>query len=134
MPLDMAKVVWLIRSGFEDGPPDINYFMNSSFIIKLNLYILCRLTPKALNLQSSFVRGCSIPLLNFFPALLLVATFPGFSQKRPVAACHFSTGFCANLRSLSTNRRRGTAHFCLQKSLVNSKGFGVKQLRTNNSI
>jgi hypothetical protein len=64
----------------------------------------------------------------------LVNTYPGFSQNsfenRQVAACRFSKEFCANLRNSSTNRMRGNALRYLQKSFVNSKAFGVKQLRT----
>jgi hypothetical protein len=47
-----------------------------------------------------------------------------------VAACRFSKEFCANLKNLSANRKRGTALCCLRKSFLNSKAFGVKQLRT----
>jgi hypothetical protein len=64
----------------------------------------------------------------------LVNTFPGFSQnsleKQQVAACYISKEFCANPRNTSTNRMRGIALSCLQKSFVNSKAFGVKLLRT----
>jgi hypothetical protein len=64
----------------------------------------------------------------------LADTFPGFFQnsfeKRQVAACRSSKELCANTRNVSTYRKRAIAHFCLQKSFVNSKAFGVKQLRT----
>jgi hypothetical protein len=64
----------------------------------------------------------------------LATTFPGFSQncfeKRQIAACYFSKQICANLRSLATKRRE-TALFCLHQSFANSKGFGVKRLRTD---
>jgi hypothetical protein len=62
----------------------------------------------------------------------LVDTFPGFSQncfeKQQVAAYHSSKELCANSRNVSINRKRATALSCLQKSLVNSKAFGVKRL------
>ncbi len=68
------------------------------------------------------------------PSFLLVNTFLGFSHnsfgKRQVAACRFSKEICANPKNTSTNRMRGIALFCLQKSFVNSKAFGVKRLRT----
>jgi hypothetical protein len=64
----------------------------------------------------------------------LVNTFPGFSQnsfeKQQVATCCFSKDYYANPRNTSTNRMRGIALSCLQNSFVNSKAFGVKQLRT----
>jgi hypothetical protein len=67
----------------------------------------------------------------------LVNIFPGFSQnsfeKRQVAACCISKELCANPRNTSTNRMRGIALSCLQKSFVNSKAFGVKRLRTYES-
>ncbi len=67
---------------------------------------------------------------EFFPFLPIGAAFPGFSQdsfeKRQVAAFRSSKEFCASPRSSSTNRRKGTAHFFLQKSFVNLKGSGVK--------
>jgi hypothetical protein len=63
----------------------------------------------------------------------LVATFPGFSknyfEEPKLSACCFSKEFCANPRSLSTNCRRGTALFYLQKNFVNSKRFGVKRAK-----
>jgi hypothetical protein len=61
------------------------------------------------------------------PFFLLVGTFPGFSQsslekqKQPVAVCRFSKEFCANPRNVSTNRKRGTALCCPQKSFAKSK-------------
>jgi hypothetical protein len=65
----------------------------------------------------------------------LVDTFPRFLQKsfekRQVAAFHSSKEFCANLRNVSTNRKRAIALSCLQKSFVNSKAFGVRPLRTS---
>jgi hypothetical protein len=41
-----------------------------------------------------------------------------------------SKEFCENPGNASTNRMRGIALSCLQKSFVNSKAFGVKRLRT----
>jgi hypothetical protein len=64
----------------------------------------------------------------------VVHTFPGLVQnsfeKWQVAVCRSSKEFCANLRNVSTNRKRATALSCHQKSFVNSKAFGFKQLRT----
>jgi hypothetical protein len=60
------------------------------------------------------------------PSFLLVNTFQGFSHN----SCRFSKELCANLRNTSTNRMRGIALSCFQKSFVNSKAFDVKQLRT----
>jgi hypothetical protein len=64
----------------------------------------------------------------------LVNTFPGYSQnsfeKWQLTACRFSKEFWANPTSLSTNRRRETALFCLQKRFVNSKGFDIKGTET----
>jgi hypothetical protein len=39
-------------------------------------------------------------------------------------------GSCANLKNVSTSRKRAIALSCLQKSFVNAKAFGVKRLRT----
>jgi hypothetical protein len=64
----------------------------------------------------------------------LVDAFPGFSQNsfenQQVAACRSPKEFCANPRNVLTNRKRAIIHSCLQKSLVNSKDFGDKRLRT----
>jgi hypothetical protein len=64
----------------------------------------------------------------------LVNKFRGFSQnsfeKRQVAALPFLKELCANPINTSINRMRGIPLSCLQKSFVNSKAFGVKQLRT----
>jgi hypothetical protein len=48
-----------------------------------------------------------------------------------VASSRFSKQFCVNPRKALTNRKRGIALFCLQKSFVNSKAFGVKRIRIN---
>jgi hypothetical protein len=63
---------------------------------------------------------CSFGLISFFQ---LVGTFPGFSEE-----------FCANQKNVATNRKRGISLCCLQKSLANSKGFGVKRLILIDSI
>jgi sugar (pentulose or hexulose) kinase len=64
----------------------------------------------------------------------LVNTFSGFSQnsfeKWHVAACRFSKELCEYPRNTPTNRMRGIAISCLQKSFINSKAFGVKWLKT----
>jgi hypothetical protein len=64
----------------------------------------------------------------------MVHTFPGFLpnffEKQQVATCHSSKEFCANPRNVLTKRKRAIALSCLQKIFVNSKAFGVKQLRT----
>jgi hypothetical protein len=74
----------------------------------------------------------SVMTFNLF--FLLDHTFLDFAQnsfeKRQLAACCSSKEFCSNLRNVSTNRKRAIALSCLQKSLVNSKAFGVKWLRT----
>ncbi len=113
-----------------------------SWYFKLSLYYKIEFNSLLLNTKSfwiyktvlKIVNECTILFQTFFPSFLLVTTFPKFSQnifeKRQVAACCFSKEFCANLRSSSTNRRRKSAHFCLQKSSVNSKGSGGKWLRT----
>jgi hypothetical protein len=63
----------------------------------------------------------------------LVDTFPGFSQnsfeKRQVAACRSSKELCPNPINVLISRKRAIAISCLQKSLVNSKAYGVKRLR-----
>jgi hypothetical protein len=46
-----------------------------------------------------------------------------------VVSSRFSKEFCVNHRKALTNRKRGIALFCLQKSFVNSKAFGVKGIR-----
>jgi hypothetical protein len=46
-----------------------------------------------------------------------------------VAFRRFSKEFCVNQRKALTNRKRGIALFCLQKSFVNSKVFGVNRIR-----
>jgi hypothetical protein len=63
----------------------------------------------------------------------LAGTFPKFllnlSEKRQVPLSRFSKEFCVlyiNPRKALPNRKRGITLFCLQKSFVNSKAFGVK--------
>jgi hypothetical protein len=51
-------------------------------------------------------------------------------EKKQVAACSSSKELGANPRNVSTNRKKAIAFSCLQKSFVNSKAFGGKQLRT----
>jgi hypothetical protein len=46
-----------------------------------------------------------------------------------VALNHFSKEFCVNPRKALTNRQKGIALFCLQKSFINSKVFGVKWIK-----
>jgi hypothetical protein len=72
----------------------------------------------------------------------LVDVFSGFAhnsfEKGKAATCHFSKEFCENPENVITNRKEGIKNSkengectpSLQKSFVNSKAFGVKQLRT----
>jgi hypothetical protein len=64
----------------------------------------------------------------------LVNKFPGFSrnsfEKWQVAACRFSKELCENPKNTSTNRMRGIALSCIQKSFVNSKAVSVKRPKT----
>jgi hypothetical protein len=89
-----------------------------------------------LNLQNSFEDWECIhySLLNFNSLFLIgkyiSRIFTKLFEKRHIAACRFSKEFCANPRNISTNRMRGIALSCLQKSFVNSKAFGVKWLKT----
>jgi hypothetical protein len=63
----------------------------------------------------------------FISFLLLVDKFPEFSQnsfeKQQMAACRSSKEFHENFRNLSTNRKRGIALCCLQKSFFKFKSF-----------
>jgi hypothetical protein len=75
-------------------------------------------------------------LLNFNSFLPSGQQLSRISQnsldKQQVAVtCRFSKAFCTNPRNISIDRMRGIALCCLQKSYENSKGFGVKQLRTS---
>jgi hypothetical protein len=45
-----------------------------------------------------------------------------------VPLSRFSKEFCVNPRKALPNRKRGITLFCLQKSFVNSKAFGVKRI------
>jgi hypothetical protein len=89
-----------------------------------------------LNLQNSFKDWECIhySLFNLISSFLLINTFPGFSQnsceKRQIASCQFSKESFANSRNTSTNRLREITLSCPQKSFVNSKAFGVNQLKT----
>jgi hypothetical protein len=62
----------------------------------------------------------------------LAGTFSQFFQnlfdKRQVPSSRFLKEFCVNLKRAFSNRKRGIALFCLQKSCINSKAFGVKRL------
>jgi hypothetical protein len=70
----------------------------------------------------------------------LVDIYLGFAQnsfQKWQTVCRFSKEFCENPGNESTNRKKGIklqkriVTFCLQKSSVNSKAFGVKRLRNN---
>jgi hypothetical protein len=75
----------------------------------------------------------------------LVDVFLRFAQKSfekwQAAICHISKEFCENLGNVLTNRKKGiklqkrivhtACTLCFQKSFINSKAFGVKQLRIN---
>jgi hypothetical protein len=79
-------------------------------------------------------RAYSFLFLILTPFFYLGGTFSGFSQnsfeKWQMAACYFSKEFPVNPRNVSTNKKRGIALCCFQFTFKNSKGFGVKQLRT----
>ncbi len=80
-----------------------------------------------------FSHRCKTYSRNLKPLFLLAWTFSKFLQnlfeKRQVAPSRFSKEFCVNPRKALTNKKRGIALFCLQKSLVNPKAFGVKRAR-----
>jgi hypothetical protein len=88
-----------------------------------------------LNVENSFEKReyMHYSILNFDPSFPIGGSFPKFLQnlfeKRQVALSRFSKRFCVNPRKALTNRKRGIALFCLQQSFVNSKAFGVKQIR-----
>ncbi len=109
-------MVWLERSTFGDGPPAIQYFLNSPFNIMLNLLVLSRLIPNAFEFTNSFEdRECMH--YSLFYSFLPIGSF----ERRQITGCRFSEEFCANPRNISTNKKRGIALCCLQNSFVNSK-------------
>jgi hypothetical protein len=84
-----------------------------------------------LNLQNSLRKenACTILFGSLILFFLLVNIFPRCSQnsfkKQQIAAGRFSKEVCANPKIVSTNKKRGIALYCLQKSFVSSKAFGV---------
>jgi hypothetical protein len=71
-----------------------------------------------LNVQNFFEdRECMQYSLLKLNSFLPIGSF----EKRQITACRFSEEFCANPRNISTNKKRGIALCCLQKSFVISK-------------
>jgi hypothetical protein len=94
---------------------------------------LCRTTLEAgFRAHSSAVMSCQ-SCLGSPCCLILTVLFwlscPGFPVSAVLSRLSRSSEeLCANRRKVSTNRKRAITFSCLQKSFVNSKAYGAKQL------